>query len=53
MHGDLAMVYATRWPQVLQWTIDLKMCNRCANLSRSGMLNKINSFSWIDLTLVF
>ena len=31
--------------------IDMKMCNRCASLARSSILNKLNSFSGIDFAL--
>ncbi len=33
-------------------SIDLEMCNSCASLSRSHILNKRNSFSGIDPKLV-
>src|SRR5208282_3574328 len=36
-----------------QERIDMKMCNRCASLVRSSILNKLNSFSGIDFTLAF
>jgi hypothetical protein len=36
-----------------QERIDMKMCNRCARLARSSILNKLNSFSGIDFTLAF
>jgi hypothetical protein len=36
-----------------QERIDTKMCNRCASLVRSSILNRPNSFSGIDFTLAF
>jgi len=40
-----------RWMQVSQ--LDMKMCNKCASQARSSVLNKLNIFSWIDLTVTF
>ena len=42
-----------QWLQVSQQRIDIKVCNRCARLARSSILNKLNSFSGIDFTLAF
>jgi len=41
--------YVSRRPA----SIDLKMCNRRARLARSGILNKLNSFSGIGFTRPF
>jgi hypothetical protein len=41
--------YVSRRPT----SIDMKMCNRCASLAHSNVLNKLNSFSGIDFTLAF
>ena len=52
--GDLTMVYATRCCASRRAaSIDLKMCDSCASLARSRFLNKLHSFSGIDLKLVF
>jgi hypothetical protein len=48
-HSDLPAV--PKLPEDRQERIDMKMCNRCASLVRFSILNKLNSFSGIDVTL--
>ena len=53
-HGDPTMVYAKRsCASHRAASTDLKMCSSCASLARSRILNKLHSFSGIDLKLVF
>ena len=49
--SDLPVV--PKQPEDRQERIDMRMCNRCASLVRSSILNELNIFSGIDFTLAF